>query len=189
MGIETKSPLTPEALIEALIFAAEQPVSVAQLSEASGLLTGEVESALESLEARMAAGGLRIQHHRGRFQMVSAPEAAPFVEVMLGLEVNLRLSQAALETLSICAYAQPVTRPQIEAIRGVNSDSTIRTLLSAGLIEDAGRADSLGRPILYRTTFEFLQQFGLQSAEDLPPLEPSPSRQAESESTEDAAVA
>ena len=188
MGIEPRLSLTPEALIEALIFAAKQPVSVAQLSEASGLSNSEVESALESLEARMTAGGLRIQHHRGRLQMVSAPAAAPYVEVMLGLEVNLRLSQAALETLSIIAYAQPVTRPQIEAIRGVNSDSTIRTLLSAGLVEDAGRADTLGRPILYRTTFEFLQQFGLESAEDLPPLEPPPSKPAESTSAEETVV-
>ena len=163
--------MSPEALIEALIFAAEQPVSPAQLAEATGFSSDEVETALVNLEKRMAEGGLRIQRNRGRLQMVSAPDAGPYVEVLLGLEVNLRLSQAAMETLSIIAYAQPVTRPQIEAIRGVNSDSTLRTLLSGGLIEDAGRAETLGRPILYRTTFEFLQQFGLKEAMDLPPLE------------------
>jgi len=86
------------------------------------------------------------------------------------LEVNLRLSQAALETLSIIAYAQPITRPQIEAIRGVNSDHVLRTLVSTGLVESIGRAETLGRPILYATTFEFLQQFGLESIEDLPPI-------------------
>ena len=90
-----------------------------------------------------------------------------------------------METLSIIAYAQPVTRPQIEAIRGVNSDSTLRTLLSGGLIEDAGRAETLGRPILYRTTFEFLQQFGLQKANDLPPLEQRGPQTPEQASTGD----
>jgi segregation and condensation protein B len=178
-------PLNPEALIEALIFTAQQPVPVAQLAEVSGLTLQEVESVLENLETRMASGGLRIQRNRGRLQMVSAPDAAPYVEVLLGLEVNLRFSQAAMETLAIIAYAQPVTRPQIETIRGVNSDSTLRTLLSAGLIEDVGRAETLGRPILYRTTFEFLQQFGLQKADDLPPLESRDTHISEPEVAED----
>ncbi|MDF1514783.1 MAG: SMC-Scp complex subunit ScpB [Anaerolineae bacterium] len=172
MGVNENLSLEPEALIEALIFAAERPISVTQLAEVTGLTSREVEELIANLETRMSSSGLRIQHNRGRLQMVSAPEAGPYVETMLGLEVNLRFSQAAMETLAIIAYAQPVTRPQIDAIRGVNSDSTLRTLLSAGLIEDAGRAETLGRPILYRTTFEFLQQFGLKSAEDLPPLEP-----------------
>jgi segregation and condensation protein B len=165
-------PMSAEALIEALIFAAEQPVAMAQLVEITGLSSQDFETALTTLENRMATGGLRIQHNHGRLQMVSAPDAAPYIEALLGLEVNLRFSQAAMETLAIIAYAQPVTRPHIEVIRGVNSDSTLRTLLSAGLIEDAGRAETLGRPILYRTTFEFLQQFGLKEANDLPPLEP-----------------
>jgi segregation and condensation protein B len=98
------------------------------------------------------------------------PEAAPYIEALLGLDVTLRLTQAAMETLAIVAYAQPVTRPQVESIRGVSSDSTLRTLLSAGLIEDIGRAETLGRPILYGTTFEFLQQFGLNQPDELPPL-------------------
>jgi segregation and condensation protein B len=123
------------------------------------------------LEARLAEGGLRLQRLGKRLQLVSAPAAAPQIERFLGLETELRLSQAALEALSIVAYAQPVTRPQVEAIRGVGSDSVLRTLLSAGLIEDVGRAETVGRPILYATTFEFLQQFGLESVEDLPPLE------------------
>jgi len=113
---------------------------------------------------------LRLQRSRDRLQLVSAPAAAPYVEALLGLEVTIRLTQAAMETLAIVANAQPVTRPQVESIRGVSSDSTLRTLLSAGLIEETGRAESLGRPILYGTTFEFLQQFGLERPEDLPPL-------------------
>lgn len=164
--------LTPEALIEALIFAAPQPVSVQELARAAELSIEEIEAALTQLEAQFTQRGLRLQKNRARYQLVTAPEAAPQIENLLGLDVTLRLTQAAMETLAIVAYAQPVTRPQVEAIRGVSSDSTLRTLLSAGLIEELGRADSLGRPILYGTTFEFLQQFGLEKADDLPSLQP-----------------
>jgi segregation and condensation protein B len=162
--------LTPDALIEALLFAAPQPLAPDALAHATGLSSDEMAAAFAILETRLAASGLRIQRSKQRIQLVSAPEAAPFIEKLLGLEINLHLSQAALETLAIIAYAQPVTRPQIEAIRGVSSDSVLRTLLSAGLVEELGRADSVGRPILYGTTFEFLQQFGLEKPEDLPPL-------------------
>ncbi len=164
--------LTPSALLEALIFASPQPVAVRELAAAAGLSIEETDAALADLEGRLAQGGLRLQRSRDRLQLVSAPAAAPYVETLLGLEVTVRLTQAAMETLAIVAYAQPVTRPQVESIRGVSSDSTLRTLLSAGLIEETGRAESLGRPILYGTTFEFLQQFGLERPEDLPPLRP-----------------
>lgn len=167
----TNTTLSSDALLEALIFAAPQPVPTSDLARAAGLSVEGVEAVLVNLQARMKERGVRLQEHRGRWQFVSAPEAAPYVEALLGLEVSLKLSQAAMETLAIVAYAQPVTRPQIESIRGVNSDSTLRTLLSAGLIEERGRAESLGRPILYGTTFEFLQQFGLERPEDLPPIE------------------
>jgi len=103
--------------------------------------------------------------------LVSAPEAAPYVERFLGLSLSGKLSAAALETLAIIAYKQPITRPQIEAIRGVNSDGALRTLMSKGLIEEVGRLDSVGHPILFGTTFEFLQYFGLSSLSELPPLE------------------
>jgi len=165
--------LTPQALLEALIFASPQPVSVQDLAGATNLSAEEVELALTDLEVAMKDRGLRLQRSRNRLQFVSAPEAASYVENLLGLDVTIRLTQASMETLAIVAYAQPVTRPQVEAIRGVSSDSTLRTLLSAGLIEELGRADSLGRPILYGTTFEFLQQFGLERPEDLPPLQPA----------------
>ena len=157
-------------MLEALIFASPQPVAPQALADVVDLSLEEVEAAIKELSAHLADRGLRLQRHRGRLQIVSAPEAAPYIEDLLGLDVNLSLSQAALETLAIISYAQPVTRPQIESIRGVNSDSVIRTLLLAGLVEKQGRADSLGRPILYGTTFEFLQQFGLNSPDDLPPL-------------------
>lgn len=162
--------LTPVAMLEALIFASPQPVAPQALADVVGLPLEQVEAEIKALATHLADRGLRLQRHRGRLQIVSAPEAAPYIEDLLGLDVNLSLSQAALETLAIIAYAQPVTRPQIESIRGVGSDSVIRTLLLAGLVEKRGRADSLGRPILYGTTFEFLQQFGLRSSGDLPPL-------------------
>jgi len=163
--------LTSDALLEAMLFASPQPVTLDDMVSAASLSPVAAQAALDTLKTRLQTCGLRLQEHKGHYQMVSAPEAAPCVERLLGLEINLRLSQAALETLSIVAYAQPVTRPHIEAIRGVNSDSVIRTLLAAGLIEDVGRAESVGRPILYGTTVEFLQQFGLEKPEDLPPLE------------------
>ncbi len=163
--------LRPDALLEALLFVSQGAVEKKALFAAAGLSAEAGEAALQRLEARLAEGGLRLQRHGGRVQLTTAVEAAPAIERFLGLEVHLRLSQAALETLAIIAYAQPVTRPRIEAIRGVNSDSVLRTLLAAGLIEEAGRAETLGRPILYRTTPAFLQQFGLSSVDDLPPLE------------------
>jgi len=163
--------LSIEALLEALIFAAPQPVSVEDLARVTGVPVEEVETYLETLSTNLMSRGVRLQRNKNRLQLVSAPEAAAQLEQLLGLEVNLRLSQAALETLAIVAYAQPVTRPQVESIRGVNSDSVLRTLLAAGLIEELGRADTLGRPMRYGTTFEFLQQFGLEKPEDLPPLE------------------
>jgi segregation and condensation protein B len=175
--------LTAEALLEALIFASPQPVSVEDLASATDLSVDEVEAALMRLEAESAHRGLRLQRSRGSLQFVSAPEAAAAIEKLLGLDVTLRLTQASMETLAIVAYAQPVTRPQIEAIRGVSSDSTLRTLLTAGLIEELGRADSLGRPILYGTTFEFLQQFGLQRPEDLPPLRGAETPEAQDSSS------
>lgn len=115
--------------------------------------------------------GLRIQRRGESVQLVTAPEAGPYVERFLGLELSGSLSQAALEALAIVAYRQPVTRAQVEAIRGVNSDTVLRTLVGRGLIEEVDRLEQVGRPILYGTTFEFLQEFGLRSVDELPPLE------------------
>jgi segregation and condensation protein B len=160
--------------VECLLFVADAPVSVARLAEALEATPGQVEQALGELEAAYAGRGLRLQRAGSRVQLVTAPEAAPAVERFLGLEARTHLSRAALETLSIIAYRQPVSRPEIEAIRGVNSDSALRTLLSVGLIEEVGRAPTVGRPILYGTTFDFLQHFGLRSLEELPTLDQPP---------------
>lgn len=104
-------------------------------------------------------------------QLTSAPESSAAVERFLGLEATARLSQAAVEVLAIVAFMQPVTRPQIDQIRGVNSDSSLKSLLSFGLIEEVGRLETPGRPIIYSTTPEFLQYFGLSSIDALPPLQ------------------
>jgi segregation and condensation protein B len=162
------------ANLEALLFVASGSVTIAQLASALELTVREVENGLQLLEDIYRNGtpqrGLRLQRHLGRVQLTTAPELAPNVERFLGLDATSHLSRAALETLAIIAYQQPVTRPEIDAIRGVNSDSVLMSLLSKGLIQEAGRAERVGRPILYITTTEFLQHFGLNSIEELPPL-------------------
>lgn len=162
--------LSLAARVESLLFVADGPASVTRLAEALEATPGQIERALADLEAAYAGRGLRLQRAGNRVQLITAPEAAPCVERFLGLEVRTRLSRAALETLAIIAYRHPITRPEIEAIRGVSSDSVLRTLLSVGLIEEVGRAPTVGRPILYSTTFEFLQHFGLHSLDELPSL-------------------
>jgi segregation and condensation protein B len=104
-------------------------------------------------------------------QLVTAPETAGDVERFLGLEATTRLSGAALETLALIAYRQPITRAQMEATRGVNCDGVLKTLLGHGLVEAVGRLDQAGRPVIFGTTFQFLQQFGLADLGQLPSLE------------------
>jgi len=166
--------LSLAAQVESLLFVADGPVSVGRLAEALDFTPGNIEQALSDLEAAYAGRGLRLQRVGSRVQLITAPQAAPCIERFLGLEARTRLSRAALETLAIIAYRQPITRPEIEAVRGVNSDSVLRTLLSVALIEEVGRAPTVGRPILYGTTFEFLQRFGLYRLDDLPPLDGAP---------------
>jgi segregation and condensation protein B len=163
--------LDVEALLEALLFVADAPVPVHRLAETLDVGNGSVEDALERLELNYRDRGLRLQRDGQDVQLVSAPQAAAAIERFLGLETLIRLSPAALETAAIIAYRQPITRPEIESIRGVGSDSVLRTLLSGGLIEEVGRAPTVGRPILYGTTFEFLQHFGLETLDTLPPLD------------------
>jgi len=180
----THPKITLSARLEALLFASPSAASTSQLAQALETTPRRVEIALEELESRYKDSGLRVQRFRGRLQLTTAAEAAEDVERFLGLEASTRLSRAALEALAIVAYQQPVTRPQVDAIRGVNSDSVLKTLLSHGLIEEAGRAEAPGRPILYVLTPEFLQQFGLDSLDDLPPLDGEPAK-ADGESGEE----
>lgn len=160
------------ARIEALLFVAPGPTTAEQLAAALEVPAPLIEGALEFLEKGLRFRGLRLQRHRGAVQLTTSPELAGDVERFLQLESISRLSRAALEALAIVGYEQPITRPQIDSIRGVNSDSVLRTLLRHGLIQEAGRSPGPGRPILYETGPEFLQHFGLGSLKELPPLFP-----------------
>ncbi len=162
------------ARIEALLFVAAGGISPTQLATALDIPLHVIENNLEILERRLASDsephGIRLQRHHDRVQLTTSPDLAMDVERFLGLETSNKLSRAALETLAIIAYQQPVTRPEIDAVRGVSSDGVLKSLLSKGLIQEIGRAERPGRPILYTTTSDFLQHFGLNSLEDLPPL-------------------
>ncbi|MCH8875299.1 MAG: SMC-Scp complex subunit ScpB [Chloroflexi bacterium] len=164
-----------EVKLEALLFASPGPATVDQLAVALEVRPAQVKVALTDLEAHYAERGLRIQYHKGGAQMTSAPEYAPEIERLLKLDSQAHLSRAALEVLAIITYKQPITRPDLDSIRGVNSDSSLRTLLRHGLIEEIGRTSGPGRPILYGTSGEFLQHFGLSSLEELPRIEASDS--------------
>lgn len=160
-----------KALVEGVLFVAEGPAPIAAMARALDVTPEKIQEALNELKQDYVGRGLRLQQFRDKAQFVSAPEAAPVIEKFLGLDGTAHLSAAALETLAIIAYRQPVTRPAIEAVRGVNSDGVLQTLVSRGLIQEVGRQETAGRPILYATTFEFLQNFGLRGVDDLPPLE------------------
>jgi segregation and condensation protein B len=166
----TEIELTLSAQLEALLFVSGEPVATAQLAAALDVAPSVIERGLNELDVSLASRGLRLQRHAGRVQLTTAPQLADLVERFLGLEATTHLSRAALETLAIIAYQQPVTRPQIDSIRGVNSDSMLKSLLHKNLILESGRADGPGRPILYSTTPEFLQHFGLNSILEMPQL-------------------
>ena len=161
-----------DACLEALLFVASGPVSVQQLAQALDRKPEEIELGLKDLALGYSEqGGLSLQRHSGKIQLTTAPNLAAVVSKFLGLEATARLSRAALEALAIIAYRQPITRPGIDAIRGVSSDGVLKSLLNKGLIQEAGRTDGPGRPILFETTADFLQHFGLSTIEDLPPFE------------------
>lgn len=164
------SPLGLDAQIESLLFVADGPAPLAKLAEALDVKVGEVETALAVLDERYLGRGIAIQRIKDRVQLTTSATAAPIIQRFLGLSATAPLSKAALETLAIIAYRQPITRPQIEQVRGVNSDSVIKNLLTKGLVEEAGIAEGPGRPVLYITTPEFLQHFGLSNLTELPEL-------------------
>lgn len=168
---ETWQPLG--ALIESLLFVADKPVEVSQIARTLSLNVETVEASLRRLaDAYQHNGrGLRLQEQQNRWRLVTMPEAASAVEAFLNLDMTTRLSTPALETLSVIAYRQPVTRPQIEAVRGVDCGAVLRSLIQRGLVEEVGRLESVGRPILYSVSEQFMHHFGLLSMRDLPPLE------------------
>ncbi len=158
-------------IVESVLFVADDPVEVSALARIADAEPEDVQRAVDALAADCSRRGVRVQRTGSAVQMVTAPEATPHVERFLGVEEDHRLSHAALETLAIIAYKQPITRQAIEAIRGVNCDRALASLRARGLITEVGRARSAGRPYLFGTTFRFLEYFGLEKPEDLPPLE------------------
>ncbi len=162
------------ARVEALLFVADSSVTIQQLATGLQVSSRQIKQALNMLDDDYKQRGLRIQRSKSEVQLTSAPFMAIDIERFLNIERSSRLTRAALEVLAIIAYQQPVTRPHIDSIRGVNSDSVLRTLLRHGLIEDVGRSEGPGRPILYTTTSEFLQHFGINTLKELPQLSPTP---------------
>src|SRR3972149_8218186 len=158
-------------IVESVLFVADEPVEVSALARIAEAGLDDVQQAIDDLAAECHRRGVRVQRTESAVQMVTAPEGALYVERFLGVEEDHRLSHAALETLAIIAYKQPVTRPAIEAIRGVNCDRALASLRARGLVSEVGRANTAGRPYLFGTTFRFLGFFGLEKADDLPPLE------------------
>ena len=168
--VDTASTAALSAFVESLLFVAAEPLTVARLAAALLVEPAQIEEALLDLNRSLIGRGICLQRKDDQVQLATRPAAAAAIERLLGVDSSPRLSPAALEALAVIAYRQPVTRAQLEAIRGVNCDGVLRTLLSRSLIEEQGRLEAVGRPILYGTTFEFLQYFSLNRVEDLPPL-------------------
>jgi segregation and condensation protein B len=166
---EVASDLTTLEL-EALLFVAERPLARREIAGLAGVDTATVDARLGDLEVELADRGIRLLVSGDRVALATAPEAGAIIARYVGTE-GVRLTPAALETLAIVAYRQPVTRSVIEHIRGVDSDYVLRSLLHRRLIVEQARSDAPGRPILYGTSFEFLERFGLTSLDELPVLE------------------
>lgn len=158
---------------EAILFAAGTPLSVAKLARLLDIPPGAIESVLDRLTDELQGRGVRLMRHGDDVQLGTAPELASFVARLWDGTARARLSAAAAETLAIVAYRQPVTRAQIEAIRGVSVDRAIATLVGRELIQEVGRLETVGRPVQYGTGFAFLEQLGLTSIDQLPRLKTS----------------
>lgn len=155
--------------VEACLFAAGAPLSTGALAEALETSEGEVRAALRALEAQRATTGVQVEQVAGGFQLRTPSRYANVVQRLLGARPQ-KLSQAALECLAVVAYRQPVTRGEIEAMRGVDSGGVLKTLLERSLLRTAGRSDEPGRPLLYRTTAAFLELFSLPDLKALPTM-------------------
>jgi segregation and condensation protein B len=153
----------------AVLFAAAGPLSFVDVARVLEIPNDRLEDVCAYLDGQPPVG-LVLQRHDGLLQLTTAPQASAAVERYLGSPPPVRLSRAALEALAVIAYRQPVTRGEIDTVRGVNSDSAVATLLARGLIAEIGRRETVGRPALLATTPECLQYLGLKSLEELPPL-------------------
>lgn len=162
--------LSIEAVIEAVLFVAGDPVPIAQLAEWLDVPPPVVYEAIPRLAQQLRGRGINLLLHEQRVQLVSAVVAAPVLRRMLGQSGTTKLTNAASEVLTIIAYRQPITRAQIEAIRGVDCSTLVRQLQVRELVVEVGRMDTVGRPVLFGTSEQFLRQFGLTSLAELPPL-------------------
>lgn len=156
--------------VEALLFVAGEALSIKELAKLTKATEIEIGATLQRIESDFADRGVVLRQVAGGYRFASAPSERELVEAYL-LPPRTSLSTPALETLAIIAYLQPVTKSEIEAIRGVSAESVVTTLLERSLIEEAGRKDVVGRPMLYKTTAEFLESFGLRSLDDLPEMQ------------------
>jgi segregation and condensation protein B len=157
------------AALECVLYLAGEPLSTAELARILEVTPRRAEEIAAQLAASLEGRGLQVVNVAGGYRLCTRPEYSPYVE-RIHPPQRIRLSRAALETLAIVAYRQPVTRPEVEAIRGVNVDGVVETLLNYGLVSEKGRKQAPGRPTLYCTTEEFLTRFGLNRLNDLPPL-------------------
>ena len=164
----------PIDIVEALLFASDAPLETERIREVLDLAdAGEVQALVDALRERHEGAGraLMVVEVGGGFRMVTRPEIAPWLLRLAKTRTRARLSRPALETLAIVAYREPVSRPEVDALRGVNSDAVLDNLLERRLLRIAGRKDAPGRPFLYETTREFLVAFGLRDLGDLPKVE------------------
>lgn len=168
-----------ERAAEAVLFAADAPVAAGRIAEVYAEVTGEpvpdeadVLAAIARLNDAYEAGDrtFRVAAWAGGFRLATVPSVAPYLKTLFRQEQQKRLSRSLLETLAIVGYRQPVTKPEVDFVRGVDSDYAFRRLMELGLVDVVGRSESLGRPLLYGTTQAFLDQFGLRSLEELPNL-------------------
>ncbi len=161
------------AAIESVLFVSGRPLECAELRKLLDIDEATLIEGLQGLAQQLESQGrgIRLQRLGTQVQLVTAPENARYVAALLGLPMTARLTTAAMETLAVIGYRQPITRAQIEAVRGVNSDRALASLVLHGLVVEIGRAQTVGRPALFATTVEFLQQFGLTSLEQLPRTE------------------
>jgi segregation and condensation protein B len=156
----------------ALLFAADEPLPLDDLARLLEVRQPALQKAARQL-AEQPPPGLLLQRDEDRLQLVTAPASARFIRRLRGLEDQARLSRAALEVLAVIAYRQPATRAEIEAIRGVNGDRALASLLARGLVSEVGRRETVGRPVMFGTTLAFLEHLGLPSLDDLPKLPPT----------------
>ena len=172
--MENKSPDEIKRIVEALLFAVQEPISVRKISEIiEGTEAKEIREVIQQLREEYDTHDMvfQIEEIANGFQLLSRPEYHEWISKIRKKSGESKLSQQALETLSIIAYKQPIIRADIEAIRGVQSGQMIRTLIEKGLVKITGRDEVLGRPLLYGTTTKFLDHFGLKSIKDLPKVE------------------